>query len=163
MSEKTSNAIWTALRIGLGLIFVWGFFDKTFGLGFNTLPEESWLAGSSPTFGYLKFATYGPFAGIMQAMAGNIVVDLLFMFGQLLIGLSLLTGIGLTIAGYSGALLMALIYLSAFPKEFHPFMDEHIIYGIILIGIALLKPKAAFDLGERWSQMPIVQKYAFLQ
>lgn len=163
MSDTTSNRIWIALRIGLGLIFLWGFFDKTFGLGFPTPADESWLAGSSPTFGYLKFATYGPFAGFMQALAGNIVVDLLFMFGQLLIGLSLLTGIGLTVAGYSGALLMALIYLSAFPKEFHPFMDEHIIYGIALIGIAILKPRASFDLSERWAQTPIAQKYAFLQ
>ena len=163
MSETTSNRIWVVLRISLGLVFLWGFFDRTFGLGFNTAPEAAWINGASPTFGYLQFATSGPFAGLMQGLAGNIVVDLLYMMGQLLIGLSLLTGIGLTVAGYSGALLMALIYISAFPKEFHPFMDQHIIYGIILVGIAVLKPRASFDFSERWAQTPIAQRHAFLQ
>lgn len=163
MSISTQNKVWTALRIGLGLIFIWGFIDKTFGLGFNTAPEAAWIAGSSPTFGYLKFATHGPFAGFMQALAGNIVVDLLFMVGQLLIGLSLLLGVGLTVAGHSGALLMALIYVSAFPKEFHPFIDEHIIYGIVLIGIAVLKPNGYLSLGKRWAEVSLVQRYAFLQ
>lgn len=163
MSENTHNYIWSALRIGLGLIFLWGFFDKLFGLGFNTPPDQSWLAGSSPTFGYLNFATSGPFAGLMQGLAGNPVVDFLFMFGQLLIGLSLILGIGVTVAGYSGALLMLLIYISAFPKEFHPFMDEHVIYGIVLIGIALLKPSKTWGFGEKWAEVPLVQRYGFLQ
>ena len=99
MSENTNNYIWSALRIGLGIIFLWGFFDKLFGLGFNTPPDQSWLAGSSPTFGYLNFATYGPFAGLMKGMAGNPVVDLLYMAGLLLIGLSLILGIGVVVAG----------------------------------------------------------------
>lgn len=163
MSKNTQNYIWSILRITLGLIFLWGFFDKVFGLGFSTTSENSWIAGSSPTFGYLKFATAGPFASLMQGLAGNPVIDVLFMFGQLLIGLSLIFGIGLTIAGYSGALLMALIYLSAFPKVHHPFIDEHIIYGTILIGIALLKPGETWGFGEKWAKMPIVQRYSFLQ
>ena len=43
------------------------------------------------------------------------------------------------------------------------FMMEKQNYMIVLIGIAVLKPRAAFDLGERWSQTPIAQRYAFLQ
>ena len=163
MSENKDYFIWSALRIALGLVFLWGFFDKVFGLGFNTPAEGAWIAGGSPTFGYLQFATSGPFASVMQGLAGNPVVDLLFMGGQLLIGLSLLTGIGLKVAGYTGALLMALIYISAFPKEFHPIIDEHIIYGIVLIGIANLQPGHSFGFSKKWAETPIVQKYAFLQ
>jgi thiosulfate dehydrogenase [quinone] large subunit len=43
-------------RIGLGWTFLWAFADKLWGLGFSTLPEKSWLAGASPTTGFLKFA-----------------------------------------------------------------------------------------------------------
>ena len=88
----------------MGWIFLWAFVDKLLGLGFATAPEKSWLAGGSPTTGFLKFAAKGPFVEIFHAMAGNPIVDWLFMLGLLLIGLALLLGIGVRIAGYSGAL-----------------------------------------------------------
>ena len=52
--EKKEEVIWSLLRISLGLIFLWVFFDKLFGLGFATLPDKSWLLGNSHTFGFLK-------------------------------------------------------------------------------------------------------------
>src|SRR3989344_8534176 len=101
---------WVALRITLGLILLWAFLDKLWGLGFATAADKSWLLGTSPTAGFLQFAAKGPFAPLYQAMAGSLVVDLLFMLGLLLIGLSLIFGIGIRIAGYSGALLMFLMW-----------------------------------------------------
>ncbi len=150
------------VRILLGFIFLWGFIDKVFGLGFNTPPDQSLLAGASPTFGYLQFATYGPFAGLMKGIAGNPLVDVLYMAGLLGVGLSLILGIGMRIGGYSGALMMLLIYLSRFPGEFNPIVDEHIVYIVLLIGIAVLQP-AAMGLGNVWSKSPIVQRYPVLQ
>jgi len=104
--ENKERYIWAVLRIGMGWIFLWGFLDKLFGLGFATASEKAWLAGGSPTSGYLNFATSGPFAPLFQSLAGNPVVDWLFMLGLLLLGLALILGIGVKIAGYSGALLM---------------------------------------------------------
>jgi thiosulfate dehydrogenase [quinone] large subunit len=63
------------LRLAVGFIFLWAFFDKLLGLGFSTCfdPQtktinyfcnQAWIKGGSPTFGFLKFATKGPFAGI---------------------------------------------------------------------------------------------------
>ena len=49
--------IWGALRFGMGWIFIWSFLDKLFGLGFPTSPESAWIAGGSPTFGFLNFGT----------------------------------------------------------------------------------------------------------
>ena len=100
--ETNTSKVWVIIRILLGFIFLWAAVDKIFGLGFSTPPEEAWIAGVSPTFGYLKFATYGPFSGMMQAMAGNPVVDVLLVGGQLLVGLALILGIGVKVAGYSG-------------------------------------------------------------
>ena len=39
------------LRVSMGLILLWAFFDKLFGFRFATLPNKSWLAGSSPKIG----------------------------------------------------------------------------------------------------------------
>src|SRR3989344_489551 len=82
--------IWFKLRLVMGLIFLWAFVDKLFGLGFATKSENSWLNGGSPTSGYLLNATHGPFAEFFKSLAGVAVVDWLFMVGLLFVGLTLL-------------------------------------------------------------------------
>ncbi|MDP1694730.1 MAG: hypothetical protein Q8L34_04280, partial [Candidatus Woesearchaeota archaeon] len=54
------------LRIVLGGILLWPFFDKLFGLGFSTTPDKAWLLGNSPTLGFLTKSTTGPFASFYQ-------------------------------------------------------------------------------------------------
>lgn len=121
-----------ALRVGLGLLFLWAFFDKLFGLGFATAAEDAWLAGGSPTTGYLLYATQGPFAGMFRMLAGQVWVDVLFMVGLFGIGTCLTLGRWMRLATSSGILLMLLMYLSAFPPEHHPFLDEHVMYALVL-------------------------------
>jgi len=143
---------WPALtRVTMGLIFLWAFFDKVFGLGFTTAADKSWLDGVSPTLGFLKFGTTGPLSGMYQAMAGNILVDWLFMLALLLIGLALILGIGLKIAGYSGALFMLMMWSAVLPPEHHPFLDEHIVYMFLLLWFASLDATKQFGLGKWWS------------
>ena len=160
MKDK-ERYIWAALRIGVGWLLLWPFLDKLFGLGFATAPEDAWIAGGSPTFGYLKFATSGPFASLFQSLAGNLVVDWLFMLGLLFVGLALLLGIGLNIAGYSGAMMMLFLWLSRLPPENNPVLDEHIVYMIVLIGLARVKAGQWFGLGKWWSRL--VKDYPALQ
>jgi len=148
----------------MGWIFFWAFIDKLFGLGFASTPEKAWIAGGSPTFGFLKFASKGPLAEFYQGLAGNPVVDWLFMSGLLLVGLALLFGIGVRIAGYSGALLMILIYSAgSLPPKNNPFLDHHIIYTILLVGFALTKSGNCLGFGKRWSETKLVKKYPFLE
>jgi len=153
--------IWAALRLGMGWLLLWSFLDKLFGLGFATAPGDAWIAGGSPTFGYLNFATSGPLSAFFQNLAGNVVVDWLFMLGLLLIGLALILGIGVKIAGYSGALLVFSLWLSHLPPENNPFLDEHIIYLIVLIGLARVKAGQWVGLGKWWSER--VKNYPFLE
>lgn len=159
--DNKARYVWAALRIGIGWLFLWAFLDKLFGLGFATSPENAWIAGGSPTSGFLKLATSGPLAPLLQSLAGNPVVDWLFMLGLLLVGLALLSGIGVNIAGYSGALMMLLLWLSRLPPENNPVLDEHIIYMIVLIGLARVKAGQWVGLGKWWSQL--VKDYPFLQ
>lgn len=159
--KNKERYIWAALRIGMGWLLLWPFLDKLFALGFATGLKDAWIAGGSPTFGYLKSATSGPFAPLFQSLAGNPVIDWLFMLGLLFIGLALLLGIGVNIAGYSGAVMMLFLWLSRLPPENNPVLDEHIVYMIVLIGLARVKAGQWVGLGKWWSQL--VKDYPFLQ
>lgn len=128
------------LRMGMSLIFLWAFLDKVFGLGFATVPESAWIAGGSPTTGYLLHATRGPLAPFFQALVGLAFVDWLFMLGLLGIGVGLLLPRFVRIAAYFGIVMLMLMYLSALPPEHHPFLDDHIMYSLVL---ALLAKKAS--------------------
>lgn len=163
MKLKKEQVIWGLLRLGMGLIFLWAFFDKVFGLGFTTTPDKAWIAGGSPTLGFLQFGTSGPFAAFYQSIAGNIFVDWIFMLGLLLIGLALILGVGVRIAGYTGALMMLLMWTAVLPPEHHPFLDEHIIYGMVLIGLTFIKSGHWIGFGKWWSKLNIVKKYPMLE
>ncbi len=158
--DKTLFA-WSLLRISLGWIFLWAFIDKLFGLGFATSPEASWLAGGSPTTGFLKFGTQGPLAPLFQGMAGSAFVDWLFMLGLLCIGVALLLGIATRIAGYAGALLMLLMYLAVLLPEHNPIIDDHIVYAIVLLGLTTV-PSGMCSISSKWNQLGIVKKHPWL-
>jgi|GEM_PF-5501865 len=80
------------------------FLDETFGLGYVTSSEGTWINGGSPTSGYLKFAVSGTFEQFFTSIAGNDVIDMPFMPGPLLLGVALLLGIGMRLATIGGIL-----------------------------------------------------------
>ena len=152
------------LRLSLGWIFIWAFIDKVLGLGFATEPGKALIDGVSPTYGYLTFATHGPLAPLFEMLAGNVLVDWLFMTGLLLIGLALILGIGVRIAGYAGALMMALLFLAAsLPPEHNPILDEHIIYLLVFLLFTQLPVGDYLGLGKRWSQISMVKRNPLLK
>ena len=153
--------IWISLRLGMAWLFIWPFFDKLLGLGFTTKAENAWIAGGSPTYGFLAIAAKGPFAPLYNKMAGCVALDWVFMIGLICIGLALLFGVGRKISGYSGALLVFLMWTAVLPPEHNPFLDDHIIYPLILILLAHVKTK--FSLTDWWSKQKIVKKYKWLE
>jgi thiosulfate dehydrogenase [quinone] large subunit len=149
---NNSKYVWVALRIAMGWLFLWPFLDKLLGLGFATEPDAAWIRGGSPTFGFLSYGTSGPMATIYQSLAGNPMVDFAFMMGLLLIGLSLILGIGVRIAGFSGALFMTLLWMANLPPAQNPLIDQHVIYGLLLVGLALMRAGQWYGLGTRLSR-----------
>src|SRR3989344_2734695 len=158
---KKEMMVWISLRIVLGLTFLWAFFDKLFGLGFATSPDKSWLLGNSPTFGFLSY-TKGIFSTLFQGLAGSALVDWLFMLGLLLIGLALVFGVALRLAGYSGTLLMVLMWLASIPPSNNPILDDHVVYALVLIGIAVIR-SYRFGFGKYYYNCSLVKKYKILQ
>lgn len=149
-------------RISLGLIFLWAFFDKLLGLGFATTAENAWIAGGSPTTGFLSFATKGPFASFFQMLAGNVFVDILFMAGLLGVGIGLTLGIARTLSCYAGTTMLLLMWLAVLPPEHHPFIDDHIVYPLILLFIAHTNTKQVWALEQKWKKTKLVKKFKWL-
>jgi thiosulfate dehydrogenase (quinone) large subunit len=154
--------VWAALRFSLGFIFLWAFLDKTFGLGFATPAERAWIAGGSPTLGFLTNATTGPFAGIFQAMAGSAIVDWLFMLGLLGIGAGLMLGVLVNISAVAGSVMMLLMWLAVLPPTNNPFMDDHIIYIFALALLAIYKTGRFYGLGNWWRKQRFVKRRPLL-
>src|SRR3990167_11008767 len=122
------------LRVSMGVVFLWAFFDKVFGLGFATTAEKSWLAGGSPTTGFLANAVHGPFANFYHGLAGSGLVDWLFMLGLLFVGITLTLGIMTKLGSYAGALMLFLMYLAVgIQPEHHPFIDDHFVYFFVML------------------------------
>lgn len=167
MANKTATDkqiyIWALLRVVMGLIFLWAFFDKLFGLGYATKPDKSWLLGNSPTTGFLKGGVRGPLADFYHNLAGNPLIDWLFMLGLLLLGLALLLGIGLKMAGYAGALLMLLMWSALLPPTSHPFLDDHIVYLLVLLSLAHSQAGDVWGLGKWWSSSELVKDFPLLR
>jgi thiosulfate dehydrogenase (quinone) large subunit len=150
-------------RIALGWVFLWAFLDKTFGLGFATEPADAWINGGSPTFGFLNFATEGKtFHDFFASLAGP-AADWLFMIGLLGIGVALTLGIGMRIAAVSGSVMLLLMWAAELPLENNPFMDDHIVYALVLVALALYGAGRTWGLGRMWEKLATVQRFPILK
>lgn len=155
--------VWAILRIGLGIIFLWAFFDKVFGLGFATPAENAWISGGSPTTGFLTHATTGPFASFFQSLAGSQFIDWIFMIGLLGVGVTLTLGIMLRIGSISGAVMLLLMWLAVLPPAHHPFLDDHLVYLIVMVGFIFVHAGKYWGFGTWWKHRELVKKYPILE
>jgi thiosulfate dehydrogenase [quinone] large subunit len=162
------------LRIATGLVFLWAFLDKTFGLGYATPTERAWLNGGSPTKGFLGNLDHGPLAGMFQTWAGTWWADTLFMLGLAGIGLALTLGIGLRITAGSATLMMLLMWAAEWPPDrftnageptmsTNPVLDYHIIYALAIITLALTAAGNTWGLGKTWANLGFVKKNPWLR
>lgn len=147
------------LRISLGWLFLWAFLDKIWGLGYSTLPTAAWLAGGSPTAGFLAHSP-SPYFHIL---AGQAWVDWIFMGALLLLGMALLLGIGLRLAAIGGSALLLLMWASLWPIKNNPLIDEHLIYLLLLIVLSQTNAGDTWGCGNSWRALPLIKKYSWLQ
>jgi thiosulfate dehydrogenase (quinone) large subunit len=155
------------LRVATGFIFLWAFVDKTFGLGFATPGERAWIAGGTPSQGFLKGdAVRGPLKDFFASIASP-ATDVLFMLAMIGIGLAVILGIGLRASAVVGSLLMVLMYLAEWPfapltGSTNPLVDYHIIYALALIVIAATHAGNTWGIGAWWQSLPIVRSQKWL-
>jgi thiosulfate dehydrogenase (quinone) large subunit len=162
-TSQIAPYVWAITRISLGWVFLWAFLDKLLGLGRATPAENAWLDGGSPTAGFLGNAPTGPFESFYKGLAGATWADWLFMIGLLAIGVALILGVGMWIAAIAGALLLVLMWTAVLPPENNPFMDDHLIYAMVLIGLAAVRAGDTWGLGKQWASTGLVQRYPILR
>lgn len=168
------------LRIALGWTFLWALLDKAFGLGFDTCRTDegaidtmcnaAFLKGGSPTWGFLTFGTAGSktgdwFSWLASSGPTSIgVADLLYLGALLVAGVTFVTGIALRVGAITGTLLMMSIYLaSSIWPQYNPFMDEHIIYSIAMIALALVGAGRYLGAGAKWADSSIAQRFPLVR
>ena len=162
-SGPVARYVAAALRLSLGRVFLWAFLDKTFGLGHETAGKDAWVNGGSPTKGFLAFAASGPFEGMYHQIAGQTWADWLFMIGLLGIGVGLLLGIAMRVTAASGALLLVLMWTVVLPPANNVFMDDHLIYAMVLVLLAAVGAGHTLGLGRVWESLPVVRRHGWLR
>lgn len=184
--SKLGRTALSLARIAIGLVFLWAFFDKLLALGFHTGKDDetgkvdyfgpaAWIHGGHVTEGYLKSAA-GEFGGSPTGVYGELFkgwgswhlgafrpLDWVFMLGLLGVGLALTFGVGTRIGAWSAVGLLGMMYVAHFDNTNHPFIDEHIVYGLATVGIVYVELKnQAIGLGRWWRSVPLVKKYGWL-
>jgi thiosulfate dehydrogenase (quinone) large subunit len=176
MLTRTASQSLAVLRVAMGFVFLWAFFDKTFGWHYSTgagVKSKAWIDGGSPTKGFLSNVEVGPFQSWFRSIAGDTWADWLFMLALLGIGLALLSGVALRIAAVCGVALMALMWFAEFPFAQHdstgaltgssnPLVDYHLIYAIVLVVLAFTYAGNTWGLGKYWAKLPLVHKNRWL-
>jgi thiosulfate dehydrogenase [quinone] large subunit len=156
------QVVWALVRLLLGFVFLWAFLDKLFGLGRETPLENSWRNGASPTRGYLSNVD-GPLGGFFNDLAGRAWVDWVFMIGLAGIGVALILGICMTIAAIAGTIMLGLMYVASLPIASNPFVDDHLIYALVLIGLAASGAGLRYSLAPWWRRTGLVRALPFLR
>lgn len=163
------------LRIAFGITFLWAFLDKTFALGFATGHDQegnldrfgpaAWINGGSPTEGFLSFGVPedNPFKSFFNGMADMVVIEWLFMFGLLGIGVSLLLGVAMRIGTAAGALMYAFMYAASLPLENNPVVDDHLVGVIVMAVLALGAAGTTWGLGHWWNRLSVVENHPVLR
>ena len=173
-STATLTHAMAGLRLLLGFVFLWAFFDKLFGWHYATASGKGWINGGSPTKGFLSAVAAGPMASTFHSWAGAGWVDWLFMIGMLAIGLALLSGVALRLAAVAGTAMMALMWMAEWPPAQHlstgalsmssnPAVDYHVVFAAALIVLAAASAGTTWGLGRTWARLPIVARNNWLQ
>jgi thiosulfate dehydrogenase [quinone] large subunit len=86
------------------------------------------------------------------------------MVSMVAIGLALILGIGTRLAAIGGILWMAIFYTaSAVWPEHNPFLDDHVIYAIVLGGIAYVGAGRYLGFGGWWEKTALVRRFPVLK
>ncbi|MFC7641879.1 hypothetical protein ACFQX6_13485 [Streptosporangium lutulentum] len=85
------------------------------------------------------------------------------MIGLLGVGAALILGAGIRIAAITGGLLLVLMWAAALPLETNPFLDEHLVYAVVLAGLALTGAGDVLGVGAWWGRTSLVRRLPILK
>ena len=119
MKYKSSIALFS-LRIALGWVFFYAGWEKLT------------MQGGFSAKGFL-LNLHGTFSAFYLPLAGSHTIDLLVVWGEILIGICLILGLLVRFASFWGIVLMLLFYFAQYPPKNAFLVDDHIIYALVLV------------------------------
>lgn len=66
-------------------------------------------------------------------------------------------------AAGAGSLLLVLMWSAVFPPANNPFLDDHLVYALVLVLLAAFGAGHTFGLGARWDELPLVRRQPWLR
>jgi len=124
LAQSVMGPFTLLLRLTMGWIFLWSGIDK--------------LVTDFSASGFLVNGTQGPLGDWFQSLGTNQaaldVINPLVIWGQVLIGVTLVLGLFTRAGLFWAAAMMMMFYLAQFPPANNPFMDDHLVY-ILLFGL----------------------------
>ena len=163
IDNRTAGEYMLALfRIMVGWIFLWPFFDKLFGLGFQTPAGGGWVDGFSPS-SYVMYVTNGIFSELYKTVAGNIVIDAIFMLALLSIGVTLMLGIASKLSTVGTIAFLITMYTLVVPPTDNPLIDYHLILCAGMLATYFLGGFEKLSLYSRWKEFFLVKKLPILE
>jgi thiosulfate dehydrogenase [quinone] large subunit len=72
-------------------------------------------------------------------------------------------GIAMRLAAAAGVVLLVLMWSAVLPPANNVFMDDHLIYALLLIGLALVGAGNTIGFGRQWSKTPLVERFPILK
>jgi thiosulfate dehydrogenase [quinone] large subunit len=136
------------LRVAMGWIFVWSGFDK--------------LLGDWTSAGFLVNSTNGPLEGWFRDLGANAaavdVIDGLVIWGQILIGITLIVGLFTRFSLFWAGAMMFMFYIAQFPPANNPFLDDHIVYIGVFLLLGALGAGRILGLDALIEKLPFVRR-----
>ena len=133
-----------------------------FYAGITKVIDPSWSAA-----GYLSGAkTFTGFFNFLTSPAILPITNFVNEWGLTLLGISLILGIAVRLAGKLGALLMILYWLPLgilYPDAHSLIVDDHIIYAAVLLVLSSMRAGRVYGLENWCSNLPICSKFPKLR
>ncbi|WP_254545368.1 DoxX family membrane protein [Halomarina pelagica] len=141
-----------SLRIALGWVFFYS--------GVTKLLDPSWSAA-----GYLEHAVPpgNPFVALWPLLAGMPLVDVLVQWGLTLTGLGLVLGALVRWNAFWASTMMLLFWASSLPLEHAILIDQHVVYALVLFGLAALGAGRVAGLDGYLESSSLVRRYPRLR
>ena len=162
MEQFTRNHLLAILRIAIGLLFLWPFFDKMFGLGFATPHGSGVFDGGSPS-SFVVYVTDGLLKDFYTSLAGNAFVDFMMMAALLLIGISLVFGIASKLGTIGCVLFMMVMYTLVLPPTDNPVLDDHIIMILAMLVVYYFGGFEKISFCQKWKDLFLVKRFPILE
>ena len=156
-TELKSGKNWSMFfgRLALGFLFLWGGYQKIL----------TQLSGKTATAGFLSGPSVAgsPFAGFFNSLAGNGIAESLVVYGELLIGISLILGVATRIGAIAGSLMMLLFTVAMWPiadtAGANPIVDYRVIYGLMFVMFFFITPGRFLGVDGILKEIQIVKNH----